>query len=250
MSRVQLLCRALPKLLAPYPPLDTFTLFSKLPPELRNRIWKYAAGDPRKVIVIIGVEYRQNTGQLPSPPILRTTRESRNEAKRYYTLCEDIASPPNFCIASMRTRETPPTKPYNKRPVWINFAVDIFTCGPEAFYHGRDVKTQFNFNNTVINQIQHVELVCRRGIDDLKKHLNNFKVILVQKSLASFTAVMYHFDESERAARLEREIGLLEGEKKLLEKIRKQQKWAGWSVQPQIGWKVIYGPHSRAYLDS
>jgi hypothetical protein len=95
-----------------------------------------------------------------------------------------------------------------------------------------------------------VELVCRRGIDDLKKHLNNFKVILVQKSLASFTAVMYHFDESERAARLEREIGLLEGEKKLLEKIRKQQKWAGWSVQPQIGWKVIYGPHSRAYLDS
>jgi hypothetical protein len=150
----------------------------------------------------------------------------------------------------MRTRETPPAKPYNKRPVWINFAVDIFTCGPEAFYHGRDVKTRFNFNDTVTNQIQDVELVCRRGIDDLEKHLNNFKVVLVQKSLVSFTAVVYHFDESERIARLEREIGLLEGEKKLLEKIRKQQKWAGWNVQPQIAWKVIYGPQSCDYLDS
>lgn len=37
----------------PWLPLETFDLFSKLPPELRNRIWKYSLPAPRLITIIL-----------------------------------------------------------------------------------------------------------------------------------------------------------------------------------------------------
>jgi len=232
MSRVQLLCRSLPKLAtSPEHQLETFTLFPELPHELRNKIWRYVASVSRNVTVTMGRQYRNQIGQLPAPSVLQATQESRTEAMRYYTLCIDYAAPPPTFVRYLGGKVHP--------PVWINFAVDVFLLGPEASYHNREVKTVFNFDDNVLSQIQNVEMKCKDGIYGLKKHMDNFRTILVQKSLVSLTVVI-----DDRLAGISqgnddwfwRELSLLKREEQLRQRYAKQLDWTGCIVQPHIMW--------------
>jgi hypothetical protein len=102
MSRLKSLLSTLPRLKIPaHEPNNTlyeFTLFPKLPPELRNKIWKYAAFEPRviKVLVdakqveLVGGPWNSNVeGQIRHPGIMQACRESRQEGRRYYERCQE-----------------------------------------------------------------------------------------------------------------------------------------------------------------
>jgi hypothetical protein len=75
-----------------------FTLFPKLPIELRVKIWKLASFVQRNVIISASSLYLSNNSKYskewpyyfasssPPPAILHTTRESRTEGLKYYLL--------------------------------------------------------------------------------------------------------------------------------------------------------------------
>ena len=59
MSRLQTLLSVLPRLTLPTPrvaSLYEFTLFPNLPPELRNKIWRYAAYEPRVISILFNLK--------------------------------------------------------------------------------------------------------------------------------------------------------------------------------------------------
>jgi hypothetical protein len=62
---------------------DKFTLFPKLPLELRDTIWKLALPRPQTVEIH---EYRDRPFKLPVPVVLHVDQEARRLAKRHYTL--------------------------------------------------------------------------------------------------------------------------------------------------------------------
>lgn len=76
MSQVQDLLRSLPKLSTPSlsPPLTTFTLFPKLPIELRRKIIRFAAHEPREVLLC------WHEGFFLIPPASTTDQISTDES--------------------------------------------------------------------------------------------------------------------------------------------------------------------------
>ncbi|PVH83361.1 hypothetical protein DL98DRAFT_616787 [Cadophora sp. DSE1049] len=94
MTRLKVLLANLPPLQVDLPQtLKKFTLFPKLPLELRNKVWYFVANTQRQIRVWEWVEYERDyfglshavAGQLPIPAILHTCRHSREEGLRYYT---------------------------------------------------------------------------------------------------------------------------------------------------------------------
>ena len=102
ISRLQDLLSSLPPLKIPQTlpfSLVEFTLFPKLPPELRDKIWTYAAQEPR-IIVLQEVENydwistrvatKYNVwssdvaGQTRHPGIMQACRESRHKGGEFY----------------------------------------------------------------------------------------------------------------------------------------------------------------------
>ncbi|KAH8784373.1 hypothetical protein BGZ57DRAFT_925369 [Hyaloscypha finlandica] len=78
------------------PPSLKFTLFPKLPPELRNKIWEFALPGPRKITietwdcVIVHVKlqhrHRQQQNKSDIPVTLHVCRDSRAIALKHYSL--------------------------------------------------------------------------------------------------------------------------------------------------------------------
>ncbi|KAH8684515.1 hypothetical protein BGZ60DRAFT_355066, partial [Tricladium varicosporioides] len=70
-------------------PPDSFHLFLRLPKELRNRIWKFAAFEPRllniRAFPPASVEIQYFFSSDPVPAILHTCQESRTEVLVFYT---------------------------------------------------------------------------------------------------------------------------------------------------------------------
>jgi len=69
-----------------------FTLFPKLPPELRRQIWHHVASEPRIVYLFHTDKYSSSrsdnttrSSQTTCPAILATNQESRSEGRRLYT---------------------------------------------------------------------------------------------------------------------------------------------------------------------
>jgi hypothetical protein len=93
-------------------PTATFTLFPKLPPEIRNQIWHLTANHPRTITiresnsftsdntVIQGVKH--NATSVPS--VLHVNAEARDIGLKYYELC----------FGSQ----------FRRKPVYFNYAVD------------------------------------------------------------------------------------------------------------------------------
>ncbi|KAH7311053.1 hypothetical protein BKA65DRAFT_484842 [Rhexocercosporidium sp. MPI-PUGE-AT-0058] len=102
MGRVKALLAALPPLTIPDSPvhLYDFTLFPKLPANLRQHIWSFAASESR-YIKIIELDRRlppsyQNwdsrvAGQQKNPGIIGACRESQEQAKKKYRRCFEKA---------------------------------------------------------------------------------------------------------------------------------------------------------------
>ncbi|KAH8667650.1 hypothetical protein BGZ60DRAFT_409692 [Tricladium varicosporioides] len=87
----------------------TFHPFSRLPLELRSRIWKLSANEPR-VVTVRGIpaaghlQMDHFVSLVPTPSVLQVCRESRFEALRFYTKAFTYGSSPCF--------------------IWTNFNVD------------------------------------------------------------------------------------------------------------------------------
>ena len=113
MSRVQRLCRELPKLTILHP-LDEFALFPKLPLELRYRIWGLTAMVPRNIYLRKRNYLSIGDDQPEAPAILAISQESRREGKRYYRLCKELKFVPDHLRYSRQIM------------VWINFNTDNF----------------------------------------------------------------------------------------------------------------------------
>ncbi|CZT04250.1 hypothetical protein WAI453_009678 [Rhynchosporium graminicola] len=116
-----------------------FNQFSKIPPEIRLKIWRYAIR-PR----VIRAEYQNVCTELvhndirlaryvldagPVPPIMRVNSESRSEALRFYSLIK--AQLPVHFMARDGERSPPGSEP-RKMPtwldikIWINPSFDVF----------------------------------------------------------------------------------------------------------------------------
>lgn len=86
--------KSLPKSLEPFqtsfsPILEDFTCFPKLPPEMREKIWAFAACEQRTIKLIpkslIGLESPRVKGQPQHPGTLQACRESRAACRKYNT---------------------------------------------------------------------------------------------------------------------------------------------------------------------
>lgn len=92
----------------PLAPPDNFHLFPRLPKELRSRIWKFAAFEPRLLNIRFfppgSVEIQYFFSSDPAPAILRTCQESRSEALAFYTKAFSTGT--------------------TQRYIWTNFNVD------------------------------------------------------------------------------------------------------------------------------
>ncbi|KAE9365507.1 hypothetical protein N431DRAFT_496584 [Stipitochalara longipes BDJ] len=140
MTRLQQLYRRLPKLLLPSPlpqTRATFTLFSKLPIEMRHMIWRHTAMEPRTIELTTEHRGRQPyDNQNRAPAAIHTCQESRKEGKRYYQRCaEKISS-----VAGPRAIPN---------IIWINFAVDCFSFSTDDFLE----QEKLNFDEAVLHQV-------------------------------------------------------------------------------------------------
>jgi len=147
-TRFTALLSQLPKLTIPLPlqPLETFTLFPRLPIDIRVKIWKLMSTQPRKVKLFFDIssasraESRTIEGQSKIPVVLQINRESREEGLRFYTKC----------------RESVEAKLVGHwvNHMYINFEVDHFS---HAFPPGSAIGCNFNFGQEVLKKIKFVD---------------------------------------------------------------------------------------------
>jgi len=136
------LLQALPRLSLPseHRSLPTFTIFRKLPAQMRNRIWRIAAFEPRIIKLIpynLAVSQRIE-GQLQHPAILHTSRESRREGLRYYQKCLQ-----KCCDIRTHSQTIRCGKPYNI--IYVNYESDSFRLGIHGRYVANDGKPAFDW---------------------------------------------------------------------------------------------------------
>lgn len=120
---------------------DKFKRFEELPTELRLRIWKYAAFFQRTVDVLPFTVYNERLADsrpfmitdifissCPTPALLHVSRESRNEALKYYTVEFGTEQPILLRICGRKT-----TIPIPTPVIHINWEVDR-VCVPSLAY--------------------------------------------------------------------------------------------------------------------
>ncbi|KAE9365608.1 hypothetical protein N431DRAFT_431036 [Stipitochalara longipes BDJ] len=113
-----------------------FTIFKKLPPELRNKIWAFASNNEPRILdiwsdflrcevgnsVFFTQKYTTELSKPKVPSLLRTSQESRAEALKHYKL-------------EFRTQMTLPTgiKLTLEARIYINYATDVLA--PRGFWN-------------------------------------------------------------------------------------------------------------------
>ena len=125
----------------------TFTVFPKLPVELRTMIWGYASNFPRVVALSMDThreEYRIE-GQIGVPAILHVCLEARQEARKHYEICRSRCS---RCSGVCTVRR--------QRQLYVNFAVDLFVHG--TLWNRRPAVADYEFDTSVLERIQHLEI--------------------------------------------------------------------------------------------
>jgi hypothetical protein len=136
MSRLTTLLSTLPPLAVPQPsePLHTFKLFPKLAPELRLKIWGYAARQPRTLLLCntwyleednpfqLQRESIENNNKIPA--ILHTCSKAHQEGLKSYTAC------PKRCSKDVSLNDQHGHKdreqPCSSKKIYINFNLDRF----------------------------------------------------------------------------------------------------------------------------
>jgi hypothetical protein len=156
-TRLTALLSQLPKLTIPLPlqPLETFTLFPRLPIDIRVKVWKLMSTQPRKVKLFFDTpsgsraESRTIEGQSKIPVVLQINRESREEGLQFYTQCKE----------SVGVRLVG----HWVNCIYINFEVDHFS---HAFPPGIAIGCNFNFGQEVLKKIKFVDAhFCSMGED-------------------------------------------------------------------------------------
>lgn len=203
MSRIQALLSNLPRLLPPPPKSDNtlreFTFFSDLPPELRARIWRYAAHVPRVISLLYhtkeidpaevnGGSWTSNVeGQTRHPGIMQACRESRGEGSKYYELIQETALPTYrylYLTPARKVKNAGFIEYYRSfeslqglsgNLVYINFDTDSFVVPPKrreldgsvvhlfpwfASQSYEATQKNFNFHESVLGRIRRLE--CNR----------------------------------------------------------------------------------------
>ena len=141
MSRLQNLLAKLPRLVVEervrafsHHDLTEFTIFSKLPPELRNKVWAMASSEPRAIMIDTFYNGRLNSQipqphagfcykisckcERPIPAILEVSVEARQEGLRHYEL---------HLAQDWFSAMTTPYKPQRQhQAVYLNYSADCF----------------------------------------------------------------------------------------------------------------------------
>jgi hypothetical protein len=166
----------------PYPrlPVSTFLPFPRLPAELRCKIWELAV-EPR--IVDVEIQYKNERYQssdnetprlvshTPSPAVLHTCREARNEVEGFYQKSfSEVAGP-----SDGRRR-------YRRRCVWLALEIDIVDIGETYFSLFKPVASVIKrlrferensdkfFYHSEVNKLRHfvnvkeIQIVCADGL--------------------------------------------------------------------------------------
>jgi len=137
-TRVQELCVQLPKLTIPEP-FTQFTVFPDLPRELRNKIWFFAAHEPRTLELFQVTEMTEKSGpgerlQTKNPAILRVSREGREEGLRYYTTLHKMGDLDDIRRAKIQTFSQSIQAILMSHPIYVNFEVDMFCFSMKGFF--------------------------------------------------------------------------------------------------------------------
>jgi hypothetical protein len=135
----------------PVKPLESFTIFPRLPFEIRAKIWELLSTQSRKVKLFFDIgayiieETRTIDGQSKIPAVLHIYRESRTEGLRFYTLCKEF-------VVTAAVIEHAVNQWTNH--LYINFDVDHF-----LFQHPPDSPRgcNFNFKQEVLKKIKFVD---------------------------------------------------------------------------------------------
>ena len=144
MSRLQTLLADLPRLALPHGSLTEFTLFPKLPIELRREIWKHVSFEPRiiKLFDFRGCfSTRRVGGQSKIPPLLHASKEARSVGLRHYKLCWE---------------RSPFGGKSNKSTMYLNFDVDRFRHPFNGVFPFRRA-THYNFDAEDLKNIKFLE---------------------------------------------------------------------------------------------
>jgi hypothetical protein len=151
------LLSTLPKLSIPTPlnPLKTFALFPKLPIDIRIRIWRIFALQPRRVKLFLlpPTETRHLSrlidGQSKIPAIMHVSKEARAEGLRYYTLCKEDVWPSD------------PFKTYlGPNQLYINFDIDHFAHDvSDMEFVGNVSLESYTFGPEVLKRIKFVDIL-------------------------------------------------------------------------------------------
>ena len=182
MSRLKVLLSSLPNLIVPVPnPPDEFSQFSKLPRELRHRIWRFASHEPRSVKLFVYNHHASIPGltssipgQMRSPAILQVSKEARVEGLRYYTpvlerpylkvdpspLAQQDYRDYAAFLAGVRS---PRLLEEKCNTVYINFHADLFELQPiENAFAIRYVHKQCILSKSAISCVFRIlPIVCR-----------------------------------------------------------------------------------------
>jgi hypothetical protein len=149
--------------------LQSFTLFSNLPYEIRHKIWQLSCLHPRQIALRANVlwsiaESLTIEEKYRTTPLLSVNREARTEALKHYTLCTEV------------TEANPGWTPIlRSNIIYANFDVDIFIHRDCSHRHAQrrvvcNIDKSYNFDLSVMRQIQHVALISvRRSKETLSR---------------------------------------------------------------------------------
>jgi hypothetical protein len=165
MSRLTSLLTSLPPLSIPQPTetLFSFEPFPKLAPELRLKIWAYAACEPRTLLLSDNWdapttdpnrEAIENGNKVPD--ILHTSSEARQEGLKHYTACTKRNSKyTNIDPALVKISQ------FSNYKVYINFNADRFlVCEDQSWWDGEEQVslTDFQLEPQDLTKIQTLDL--------------------------------------------------------------------------------------------
>jgi hypothetical protein len=185
MSRLERLLHNLPRLLSPEAPsrstLVEFTLFPRLPLELKQKIWFYAANHPRVIHLVKDGAIKPGrtsrvTAQSKQPAILQATRESRAEGKMYYELCsqKEITTHDKWYDSVLYG-----TRSWSPDSFYINFGADTFLL-PHAPFYDEDAPSTipknyetFNYPLDVLERIRFLKFVYNDPTNPVSDTLNH-----------------------------------------------------------------------------
>lgn len=183
-----------------------FRRFGDLPPELRNKIWVYAALHPRTVKVFERNHKWESPDwnylteeEIQAPGVLFACWESRKVTMKLFKavsetipLCTPlvvgIGGPVNTSLININAKNTYTT--HSQKPQFIKFDIDRFLFVSREAVTARNWPSldQSNFSDDVLLRIQHLEIILRHDNTNFGSGIEFLLCMLSkEKELKDFT---------------------------------------------------------------